>query len=353
MIQSLPIDIALGTAAYMPVLDIRSPGEYAKGHIPGALSLPLFNDQERAVVGTAYHQEGREAAILKGFDITGPQWSAYIRTALELAPDKKVILHCWRGGMRSEAMAWALHLYGFEVSVIKGGYKAFRRWAHQVFNRSRYLIVLAGKTGSNKTGILAAIRQQGEQVLDLEALACHQGSAFGSMGYRCQPTQEQFENDLAWALKDMDAARKIWIEDESITIGRCAVPAGLWQQLLLAPAIELEVPLEARVALLTRQYGVLDPGFLESATGKIQKRLGPDQTRMAIGDIHRGDMPGFIRRVLTYYDKAYLKSRKPAADKSWTLTLPVEPAEADAAHIAGLAARLIGLAGQYSASSRS
>lgn len=344
MIHTITFDKAIGGEINAPLLDIRSPAEYAKGHIPGALSLPLFSDDQRAVVGTTYNHQGRQAAILKGFDITGPKWSGYIKKALELAPDQKVILHCWRGGMRSEAMAWALSLYGFEVYVIKGGYKAFRRWAHALFSQPLNLVVLSGKTGSNKTGILQALARR-QQVLDLEALACHQGSAYGSMGRLIQPTQEQFENNLAWQLKDLDCSKTVWIEDESITIGRCAVPGGLWTQLCAAPAVELEVPLEARVDILNSQYGVLDKAFLTEATLKIKKRLGPDQTRAATEDIQSGNMRAFIRRVLTYYDKAYVKSRKPGTAKSWVTALSVT----DPADVTGAADLLIQMVAQRSA----
>ena len=120
-------DIEKQTAG-LPVLDVRAPAEFAHGHIPGAFSLPLFSDEERARVGMTYKHQGREAAILLGFELTGPKWSGFIRQALELAPQKKVILHCWRGGMRSSAMAWALDMYGFEVYLLQGGYKSYRRW---------------------------------------------------------------------------------------------------------------------------------------------------------------------------------------------------------------------------------
>lgn len=342
MIQSISIEEALGTSISAPILDIRSPKEYAKGHIPASYSLPLFSDDERALVGTTYHREGRQAAILQGFDLTGPKWSGYIRRALELAPGKKVLLHCWRGGMRSEAMAWALSLYGFEVYVIKGGYKAFRRWAHRLFERPLHLIVLAGKTGSDKTGVLYRLADKKEQIIDLEALACHQGSAYGSMGYLIQPTQEQFENNLAWVIKDLDPAQRTWIEDESMTIGRCAIAAGLWHQLLQAPAIELEVPVDLRIALLHGQYGVLDKGFLEEATLKIKKRLGPDQTNAAIADIQKGEMRSFISRVLSYYDKAYYKSRKPAENKPWTDVLALTASDIKKGEVAELLIELAG-----------
>lgn len=336
MIHPVTIEMILDPIlSTLPILDIRSPKEYAKGHIPGALSLPLFTDDERAVVGTTYHQAGRQTAILKGFDITGAKWAGFIKTALQYAPDQKVVLHCWRGGMRSEAMAWALNLYGFDVYVIKGGYKAFRRWTRRICSQPLDLIVLSGKTGSNKTGILHQLQLDGEQVIDLEALACHQGSAYGSMGSLTQPSQEQFENNLAWTIKVLDPNKQVWIEDESMTIGKVAIPAPLWAQLCIAPEIELAVPLENRVEVLHQQYGILDKDFLEASTLKIKKRLGPDQTSAAIEDIQNNKMRSFIRRVLTYYDKAYAKSRKPVEKKRWTAQLSVEQVQ-DAKQVAAL-----------------
>jgi len=307
----------------MPILDIRSPKEFAKGHLPGAVSFPLFTDEQRNVVGTIYHQQGRQAAILQGFDITGPKWSGFIRSALEEAPNQKVIVHCWRGGMRSEALAWALNLYGFDVFVIKGGYKSFRRWCYRIFGSSINLIALSGKTGANKTGLLRYMANQHYQVLDLEALACHQGSAYGSMGMLIQPSQEQFENNLAICLNNFESDVPVWVEDESMTIGRVAIPRTLWLKLCSAPVLELDVPLESRMEVLYPQYGILDKQFLKEATLKIKKRLGPDQTRAAIADIENGEMRSFIRRVLGYYDKAYQKSKIPFQERKWAEVLKI------------------------------
>ena len=162
------------------------------------------------------------------------------------------------------------------------------------------------------------------QVLDLEAIACHQGSAYGSMGKLLQPTQEQFENTLALQLYKLQLDKPVWVEDESITIGRLAIPGPLWSQLLSAPVVELDVPIESRIEVLYPQYGVLDKLFLEEATLKIKKRLGPDQTRAAIEDIHNGEMRSFIRRVLVYYDKAYQKSKRPFKQRKWGKILAVD-----------------------------
>lgn len=307
MQHQIHIDSFIMQRAEMPVLDVRTPAEFAHGHIPGAKSLPIFSNEERVQVGTTYHKEGREPAILLGFDLTGSKWAGFIRQALELAPGKKVILHCWRGGMRSGAMAWALSLYGFDVWVLEGGYKSYRKWAHKQFAVTRKLNVLGGSTGSGKTMLLQLLRQMDAQVLDLEQLAQHQGSTYGSMNRMQQPSQEQFENLMAEGLHNMDPESTLWVEDESLTIGKNAIPRGFWQQMQSAPYIEILVNREQRVANLVEEYGCLDKEFLEESTLRITKRLGPAETKEAVRAIREDRMADFIRLALVYYDKTYQK----------------------------------------------
>ena len=192
----------MGLKDPVPLADVRTPAEFAHGHVPGAFNLPLFSDEERVSIGTTYKQVGKEAAILLGFDLTGPKWSGFIKQALEMAPEKKIAVHCWRGGMRSGAMAWALDIYGFEVYQVEGGYKQYRRWVLDQFEATYALFILGGMTGSGKTRILHELRSLGQQVIDLEELAQHRGSSFGSMNKLVQPTQEQFENNLASELNN-------------------------------------------------------------------------------------------------------------------------------------------------------
>jgi tRNA 2-selenouridine synthase len=307
-------------AAGLPVIDVRAPAEFAHGHIPGAVNVALFSDEERARVGTTYKQQGREAAILLGFDLTGPKWAAYIREALDIAPQKKLILHCWRGGMRSSAMAWAFDLYGFDVSLLQGGYKNYRRWTARLWERPYTFYVIGGNTGSGKTRILHRLKALGEQVVDLEDLAQHQGSTYGSLNRLIQPTQEQFENDLATTLAGLDNDKPIWIEDESLNIGRCILPKPFWNQLRNAFHFDLQVPLEQRVENLLEEYGQLDKDFLIACTERIKKRLGPEQTKNAIAAIIEDRMADFIRQVLVYYDKSY---RRGLIDRDPATILPV------------------------------
>jgi tRNA 2-selenouridine synthase len=307
MTRPIHIEELLAFSADIPVADVRTPAEFAHGHIPGAANLPLFSNDDRIRVGTTYKQQGREAAILVGFDLTGPRWSGFIRQAQDIAPAKKIALHCWRGGMRSAAMAWALDLYGFEVFTIRGGYKTFRHWVLRQNQRTYPLAVIGGMTGSGKTRILARLRQTGEQTIDLEDLAQHQGSAYGSLDRLIQPTQEQFENNLAIQLAKMDLQRPIWIEDESQNIGKCLIPKPLFAQLRSATLFDLQVPAEARVATLLEEYGGLDKDFLIDSTERIGRRLGPGETKNAIAAIREDRMADFIRLVLVYYDKTYRK----------------------------------------------
>lgn len=314
MIRKITIQHLMDMPDRPPMADVRTPAEFEQGHMPGAFNLPLFTNEERVKVGTTYKQESREAAILLGFDLAGPKWSGFIRTALEKVPEKKVAVHCWRGGMRSGAMAWALDLYGFQVYLVEGGYKRYRRWVLDQFERTWPLSIIGGMTGSGKTRILHELQQQGEQVIDLEDLAQHQGSSYGTLGRLVQPSQEQFENDLAGRLYKHDRTRRIWVEDESLTIGKRMVPRTFWKGMQDAQLFEVQVPLEIRVRTLTQEYGSLDRDFLIECTERIRKRLGPEQTKRAVGAILEGRMADFVREALIYYDKTYrtgLRSRDP------------------------------------------
>jgi tRNA 2-selenouridine synthase len=322
MIKTITIDDFLRLKEPVVLADVRTPAEFTHGHIPRAVNLPLFSNQERVLVGTTYKQVGREEAIMLGFDLTGPKWSGFIKQALEFAPNKKIAVHCWRGGMRSGAMAWALDLYGFEVYLIEGGYKSYRRWAHRQFETEYKLLILGGMTGSGKTKILRELSRMGEQVIDLEDLAQHQGSSYGTMNRMVQPTQEQFENNLADQLKELDKNLSLWIEDESLNIGKLSLARPFWVQMTNAILINLQVPFEQRVSELVKEYGALDKDFLVEGTERIRKRLGPVQTRDAVNAIRESRMADFIRLVLVYYDKTYLKCiNRKRSDKAFSFSL--------------------------------
>jgi tRNA 2-selenouridine synthase len=304
--KALPPQVFLGSDA--PLLDVRSPAEYDRGHIPGAIPFPLFSDEERAVVGTLYKQQGRDAAVLEGLRHVGPRMATLVERARELAPAGRVRVHCWRGGERSGSVAWLLEKAGFqEVSTLTGGYKAYRNHVLGSFNTPHDLRVLGGFTGSGKTDILKELQQLGEQVLDLEALAHHKGSSFGALGQPAQPTTEQFEN-LVWAkLRVMDPNRHIWLEDESLMIGRVRLPDAFFLQLRSSNLLFLDLPLDYRVNRLVKEYGGFPAEQLAEAIQRIGRRLGPQHCKTALEALAAGDLHTVAGITLRYYDKAYLQ----------------------------------------------
>jgi tRNA 2-selenouridine synthase len=305
MVTTIEIEEFLNLSKSNPVFDVRTPLEFAQGHMPNANNLPIFSNEDRVKIGTAYKQIGREEAILLGFELVGSEWANFIREVKSKTNSKKILIHCWRGGMRSNAMAWAMSFYGFEVFILKGGYKAYRNFVLSSFADSLQLKIIGGLTGSGKTIIIESLKKQGEQTIDLEYLAQHQGSAFGSMGQLVQPTQEQFENNLAFEIKQFDNLKNIWLEDESITIGKRVIPAGLWDQMRIADLKVIEIPKTERLKLLLASYGILPKPFLIESTQKISKRLGPKLTQETIIAIENNEMQTFIENVLYYYDKTY------------------------------------------------
>ena len=315
MITTLSLPDFIHASKDALVIDVRTPAEFEQGHIIGATNLPLFTNDERVLVGTCYKQQGRQPAILLGFELIGGRWANYIRDvesllAITQNERKKVFVHCWRGGMRSGAMAWALTMYGFDVYVLKGGYKTYRRYCVDTFETRYPIIILSGKTGCAKTATLLEMKKLGEQVIDLEGLAHHQGSSFGSKGNDYQPSQEQFENTLAHELHQLDTTKRIWFENESIVIGRREVPRGIFEQMRKAQIIDMQLPVEERVDFLNDDYGVLDHEFLKESVLKITKRLGPNETKLSLQAIDENRMKDFIRQVLVYYDKTYQRSQE-------------------------------------------
>lgn len=300
-----PVDIETFLAAPGPILDVRSPGEHHQGHLPNAVSFPLFSDEERAKVGICYKQQGRDPAVQLGFDLVGPKMGSLIRQAQAVATEQVVRVHCWRGGMRSGAVAWALSLAGFKVITLRGGYKRFRHWVREQLAQPRQVIVLGGMTGTAKTDILLAMAAQGQQVIDLEGLAHHRGSSYGSLDMPPQPSTEQFENRLAQRWVALDSEKPVWLEAESRRIGSCHIPDEVFQQMEAAPTIEITRSLAERVAVLVEMYGDSDPETAIAATQRIRKRLGGQRTQAAIAHIRAGERHAACEILLDYYDRAY------------------------------------------------
>lgn len=339
--QKINIERFLELSKQHVVIDVRSPAEYAHAHIPEAHSLPLFSDEERKIVGTAYKQQSREAAIKIGLDFFGPKMRKMVEQVEELTGNagratpgddlpiaKCLLLYCWRGGMRSAGVAWLLDLYGFKVFSLIGGYKTFRNYVLETFRLPFHFKILGGYTGSGKTEMLKALQHQGEVGIDLEEIARHKGSAFGKMGCE-QPSQEMFENVLAQELREKLAISPtgllrsngqglnsphtihhspIWLEDESQRIGDINIPHELWKTIRQSPVYFFDIPFEKRLHRILEEYGDMDKEKLIDCIIRIQKRLGYLETKNAINYLHENNTVECFRILLKYYDKWYLKS---------------------------------------------
>ncbi|MFM7823567.1 MAG: tRNA 2-selenouridine(34) synthase MnmH [Bacteroidota bacterium] len=287
------------------IIDARSESEFAHAHIPGAINIPILNDEERKLVGTEYKQKGKEAAVHLGFRLVGPRFHEIITDTIARAGKKNLLLYCWRGGMRSNILGWLLSINGFSVKLLNGGYKSFRNFVLNTNAHPRNFIVLGGATGSGKTETLAHLTLHGQAVIDLEAIANHKGSAFGLLGRGQQPSNEQFENRLALKLRSYEVGEWIWVENESRTIGCCALPEAFYNQMRKSPVVELNVSLEVRMQRITQEYGSFSIEELTFCSEKVKKRLGPQHLKMALELLHGGDFQGWLRILMEYYDKQY------------------------------------------------
>ncbi len=330
-IEKVDVSIFLSLAKNHLVFDVRSPQEYAYAHIPGAISLPIFSDSQRAEIGTTYKQINRQDAIKLGFKYFGPELNNYVsKVEQNLASHKnkskeKILVHCWRGGMRSGAMAWLLSFYGFDVVLLDGGYKAYRNFVLEQLAWPYQFNVLGGYTGSGKTETLLALKKQNYAVIDLEGIACHKGSAFGALGMNEQPTQEQFENNLALELSklliengdgNLYQPKPIWIENESLRIGLINLPKPFYETVLNGNLVTIVIPFEERLNFISKWYGTFDKDKLVSAIMRIQKRLGGLDTKNAINFLLEGDVKSSFDILLKYYDKQYLLSAEKTLRKA-------------------------------------
>jgi len=288
-----------------PAIDVRSPGEFQTGHIPGAINIPIFNNEERAIVGTIYKKESREPAVFKGLEIVGAKLRGFAEQARSIAKNNELLIYCWRGGMRSASMAWLFETIGIKCYTLEGGYKAFRRFGKYQLTKGNKLIILGGYTGSGKTAILQELVKQGEQVLDLESIANHKGSAFGALGQNKQPPNEQFENLLIWKWISFDLSKPIWLEDESKSIGANWIPQELYDRMRKATVINILLDNQSRIERLMKEYAVYDTKHLENCILKIEKRLGGQNTKEALESLKNDDLATVAKIALSYYDKTY------------------------------------------------
>lgn len=288
------------------LVDVRSPGEFGQGHWPGAQNLPLFSDEERAEVGTLYKQTSPDAALLRGLEIAGSKMRWYVEESRRLASNQILTIHCWRGGQRSQSVAWLLEKAGAQVQVIEGGYKALRQAGRKHLTEDeRPWIVLHGPTGSGKTKLMHQLRDQGAAILDLEGMARHKGSAFGDLGEAEQPTTEHFENLLLRAYAQLPPEQPVWVENESKTIGTVYLPQVLQDRMQLAKLVQLDMPLTWRVEQLVADYAKFPIADLHQAFEKIRKRLGGQYVQQAQRALAAGNFAEAATIGLQYYDKAY------------------------------------------------
>lgn len=326
-IQKVQIEQFLSQAKQHPVFDVRSPGEFAHAHIPGAYSLPLFNDEERKVIGTTYKQQSRQQAIKTGLEYFGTKMRRMVEEVEEIIHTNQnisvgncqspvsncVLIHCWRGGMRSAALAWLLDLYGYKVYTLEGGYKAFRNWTLKQFDKNYNFNILGGYTGSGKTILLQELKRLGYLVINLEQLANHKGSVFGALGKGPQPSQEMFENMLAIELNEKASFNREdfeggpWLEDESQRIGSLIIPKNIWNKMRQSPLYFIDIDFEERVNYLVTTYGAFKKEELANAIIRIQKRLGGLETKKAINYLFENNILECFRILLNYYDKWYTK----------------------------------------------
>ena len=330
-------------------IDVRSPAEFEHAHIPHALNLPLFDNEQRALIGTTYKKQSREAAIKVGLPLFGAKMLPMIETVEAWIKDRQkendltkptIYVHCWRGGMRSAAVAWLLDLYGYKVIQLTGGYKAYRNWVLEQFTIPYRLKVLGGYTGSGKTEILHALQEKNYAVIDLEGLAHHKGSAYGAIGQLPQPSQEMFENLLAEKLLEVNKKQKsIWIEDESQRIGTVLIPTPLFHLMRNSTCYFMTIPFEQRLNFIVEGYGSFDQKSLIEATMRIQKRLGGLETKTAIDFITAGALKEAFSILLKYYDKWYEKNAKNEVLPTIEL-IPVSSEIVDPVHNASLLEKL-------------
>jgi len=315
MVETVELDRFLELKERMIPLDVRSPVEFGHSHVPGSVNVPLFSDDERAAIGWTYKHKGQREAVLLGESYAQPKIPRYLEEAEKHSADGAVLVLCARGGMRSGRFSDFLSDHGFSVFRLEGGYKSYRRHVLESFREPLTLVILAGKTGCGKTEILEFLTGRDEQVLDMEALAGHKGSAFGSIGSGEQPSTEFFENSLFEKIRTFRRDRRIWVEDESLNIGKIFLPEEFYDQMKASPQVMVQMDREIRISRLCRDYGQSGSEPLKEGMAKIRKRLGMEQYTKALEALDTGIPAEAASIVLHYYDKCYdysmeLKNRR-------------------------------------------
>jgi tRNA 2-selenouridine synthase len=287
-----------------PIIDVRSPAEYEEGHVPGAVNLPLFSNEERHIIGTLYKQNGKQVAVKKGLEFVGPKMHGFVDQMEALQSDNTLKMYCWRGGMRSSSMAWLAGTMGYKTLLLKAGYKSYRRLMETIFDQF-HIILIGGETGSGKTEILYELSNLGEQVVDLEGLANHKGSAFGAIGQQPQPSNEQFQNMVIDAFLHANVDLPLFLEDESSAIGKVGLPTKLWKKMSKSPIIRIQLAPKERIKFLVKEYGAQDKSLLAHTIAIISKKLGGLATKQTLQNLQDGNIAAVAEALLVYYDKSY------------------------------------------------
>ena len=299
-----------------PLIDVRSPSEYYKGHMPNSINIPLFDNEERSIIGTIYKKEGRKKAVIEGLKFFEEKIDfllnkffmineSYRRNYNDNNNKLFIRIYCSRGGMRSQSISWLLEKYKLNTITLKGGYKTYRRWILDCFPKKWNIIIIGGKTGSGKTKLLSLLEKFKYQTIDLEGIACHRGSTFGGLGMKEQPSNEQFENKIAEQLYSFKTTNNIFVEAESANIGKCKIPHEFFSQMKNSRRIEILRSESNRLDELINTYSVFKKEELKDSVERIKKRLGPQRTKIALESIDKEKWDLVCRSVLDYYDRCY------------------------------------------------
>jgi len=299
-----------------PLIDVRSPSEYYKGHMPNSINIPLFDNDERSTIGTIYKREGRKKAVIEGLKFFEKKMESLLDNLFMNIDCHKTItnnnnnqfsirIYCSRGGMRSQSIAWLLEKYKLNPITLNGGYKTYRRWVLDSFTNKWNIVIIGGKTGSGKTRLLSLLEKYKFQTIDLEGFACHRGSTFGGLGMKEQPSNEQYENKIAEKLNTFKTIKNIFVEAESANIGKCKVPHEFFKQMKESRRIEILRSESNRLDELIDTYSVFKKEELKDSVLRIKKRLGPQRTKIALDSIDNEKWDLVCRSVLDYYDRCY------------------------------------------------
>lgn len=302
---------------YDVLIDARSPAEYALDHIPGAINCPVLDDEERRIVGTLYVQTGAFEARRVGGAMVAANLARHLRERFaDKPPGWRPLVYCWRGGLRSGSMTTWLRLVGWDAQQLAGGYKSWRRHVIDTLATQAArlpLVAVCGATGSAKTRVLHALAAQGQQTLDLEALACHKGSLLGALPDRPQPSQTAFETAIVSAIEGLDLARPVFVEGEGPRIGRLNVPPPLVQRMRAAPVVELQVPHAARLDYLLRDYAYLGerPQWLADQLAPLKPLHGNATIAAWQALALAGGLPQLFSELASqHYDPLYARSQR-------------------------------------------